>query len=149
MLIVLLVGLPGSGKSYWLEQNRLPSLSSDDMRVVLTGDVTNQANNRLIFSTLRTLCAARLQAGAAVTYIDSTALALWERRSWIRFAELHGCDIECVFFDVPLEECQRRNAARHRVVPDEAMRRMAARLVPPSVDEGFRRVTVPREAQSP
>lgn len=144
MLIVLLVGLPGSGKSYWLEQNRLPALSSDSTRIQLTGDVTNQTNNRLIFSTLRTLCAARLKAGCEVTYIDSTALALWERRSWIRFAELHGCDIECVFFDVPIEVCLRRNAARYRVVPDEAMQRMAARLVPPSVNEGFRRVTVMR-----
>jgi hypothetical protein len=43
---------------------------------------------------------------------------------------------------VPLEVCRERNARRHRVVPDEAMVRMAAKLVAPTVEEGFARVTV-------
>lgn len=144
MRIVVLVGLPGSGKSRWLSDNKLPSLSSDDLRLMLTGDATHQGINRLIFSTLRQLCAARIQAGCDVTYIDSTALTLWERRCWVRFAELHGCDIECVFFDVPLDECKRRNAVRDRKVPDHVMDLMNEKLVQPDIAEGFMRVDVVR-----
>jgi len=48
-----------------------------------------------------------------------------------------------VFFDVPLDVCMQRNRGRNRVVPDEAMRDMAARLAPPSLDEGFNKITVP------
>ena len=40
--------------------------------------------------------------------------------------------------------CRQRNALRARVVPDEAMAVMAAKLVPPAVEEGFSRVTVVR-----
>jgi predicted kinase len=50
--------------------------------------------------------------------------------------------MEAVFFDVPLEVCLERNACRHRVVPEEAMRLMSQRLVRPSVEEGFERVVV-------
>jgi predicted kinase len=47
--------------------------------------------------------------------------------------------------DVPLEECKRRNRLRERVVPEEAMDRMAARLELPREEEGFARVRVVRQ----
>jgi predicted kinase len=144
MTLFVLVGLPGSGKTTWLQEKSLPALSSDELRARLTGDAANQENNRLVFATLRRLCEARLRAGCPETYIDSTALTLRERRCWIRWAELHGCRVEAVFFDVPVTVCAERNARRHRVVPEEAMARMAARLVPPRVVEGFAQVTVVR-----
>jgi predicted kinase len=50
--------------------------------------------------------------------------------------------VEALYFDVPLEVCRARNLRRDRVVPDEAMARMAAKLVPPDVAEGFVGVTV-------
>lgn len=141
MRLVILVGLPASGKSTWLKEKGLYALSSDAVRELLTGDMKDQTMNRLVFRTLRQLAAARVRAGAAVTYIDSTALTLWERRCWIRFAELHDCTAEAVFFDVPPEECKRRNALRLRVVPEQVLDRMAARLVPPAASEGFTRVS--------
>jgi len=46
-----------------------------------------------------------------------------------------------VFFDVPMEVCRARNARRQRVVPEEAIAKMAAKLAPPDIQEGFSRVT--------
>jgi predicted kinase len=45
-----------------------------------------------------------------------------------------------VFFNVPLEVCRERNAQRNRVVPGDALDKMAAKLVPPALTEGFDRV---------
>jgi predicted kinase len=56
-----------------------------------------------------------------------------------------GCGVEAVFFDVPLAVCVDRNARRHRVVPGEALAKMAGKLVPPTTEEGFTRVTVLKE----
>lgn len=94
---------------------------------------------------MRYLLRQRLAAGAQVTYIDATNLAPWERRSWIRFAEQHGCEVEAVFFDTPLETCLARNAARVRVVPADVVKAMSRRLLPPSKAEGFHSVTTVRE----
>lgn len=142
--IVVLTGLPGSGKSTWLANNKLPSLSSDQVRLLLSDNEDNQAIHRLVFRTMRYLLRQRIAAGAPVTYIDATGLAPWERRPWIQWAILHDCAIEAVFFDTPLQECLRRNGLRPRVVPPEVIRKMAQRLVPPSQAEGFERVTVLR-----
>ncbi|MGJ5813473.1 AAA family ATPase [Paludibaculum fermentans] len=144
MRLVILVGLPASGKSTWAQSKGLPILSSDAVRELLTGDATHQGVNRLVFRTLRQLAAARQQAGMPVTCIDSTALTVWERRCWLRFAQLHNCRAEVVYFDLPLAECKRRNAARQRVVPDHVMDWMSARLQPPAASEGFDRITVVR-----
>jgi predicted kinase len=49
-----------------------------------------------------------------------------------------------VFFDVPLELCMERNRKRQRTVSDEAMQRLAEKLVPPKFEEGFSKITVVR-----
>ncbi|MBI4892404.1 MAG: AAA family ATPase [Acidobacteria bacterium] len=141
MRLVLTVGLPGSGKSTWLRGQGVEAISSDGVRALLSGDETNQSLNRLVFRTMRQMAKARMLAGAEVTYIDSTALTKWERRCWVRFAELNDCEVEVVFFEVDEEECLRRNAGRARVVPEDVLRRMAARMERPSVDEGFLRIS--------
>ncbi|MDQ6665610.1 MAG: ATP-binding protein, partial [Acidobacteriota bacterium] len=63
-------------------------------------------------------------------------------RPYINIGRSYGCDVEAVFFDVPLEICRQRNRLRERIVPDEAMEMMGAKLIVPSVGEGFRRVSV-------
>ncbi len=125
-----------------MEQSGLAALSSDATRLLLTGDETNQTQNRAVFAAMRELLKRRVGAGTALTVVDATALTPWERRCWIRLAELLDCEIEARYFDTPLEECLRRNQNRARRVPEEAIRRMAQRLIPPSVEEGFQRVTI-------
>ena len=144
MRIVVLVGLPGSGKSTYLEQMGAAALSSDALRKLLADDETDQTIHDRVFQALRYLLRQRLALERPVTYIDATNLTPDERRPYIGIGKSYSCEVEAVYFDVPLEVCRDRNARRHRVVPEDALAKMAAKLVPPSIAEGFDRVTAIR-----
>jgi predicted kinase len=136
--VILTVGLPGSGKSTHLEN----PISSDAIRLQLADDETDQTIHARVFATMRYLLRQRIALNRPVTYIDATNLTRRDRRPFIALARKYGCEIEALFFDIPLAVCKARNASRPRMVPDRVLDQMAAKLVPPSLEEGFSRIEV-------
>jgi predicted kinase len=142
--LVLLVGLPASGKSTWARRQGTAVVSTDEIRWMLSDDATNQLIHSTVFATVRFLLRRRFELRRPVTYLDATNSTRHERRAYIRLAHFYDTDVEAIYFDIPLEVCKERNRKRERIVPDWAIDAMAARLVPPSLDEGFVAVTVQR-----
>lgn len=147
--VVLTIGLPGSGKTTWFKRRGVTPLSSDMLRSILFDDIGEQRYQGLVFSTLRSLLRARLIAKMPWNYVDATNLSPHERRQWIKMAKSFGYDVQAVFFDVPFEVCMERNRRRDRTLSDEAMRKMAERLRPPSFKEGFSKITLVRVKGQP
>lgn len=138
--LLLLIGLPGSGKSTFAREHCLPVLSSDAFRVLLADDAADQTVNSRVFRLLHAVLRERLELRRPLTCIDATSLTRAERRPYIEIAHELGAEINAVYFDVPLEVCLDRNSRRDRIVPLEAMLLLASRLEPPSLDEGFRSI---------
>ncbi len=143
-IVVLAIGLPGSGKSSWFKRHNVVPLSSDMVRSLLFDDVRDQRFQDLVFSNLRSMLKARLIAKRPMNYVDATNLTPQERQHWIKLAKDYNYEVHAVFFDVPLEVCVERHQRRDRVVPEDIMRRMAAKLKAPSFEEGFAKITVVR-----
>ena len=114
------------------------------LRLLLFDDAQEQRFQDLIFSNLRSMLKARLIARRPLNYVDATNLTPHERHSWIKLAKDYGYEVQAVFFEVPVEVCLERNQRRDRVVDEAVLRRMAAKLKPPTFEEGFSKVTVVR-----
>src|ERR1035441_10001755 len=80
-----------------------------------------------------TECAAAARGTGRGACQKRNALPIWG--PYLAIGRAWECEVEAVFFDVPLDVCLERNAQRQRVVPGEALAKMAAKLVPPSVED--------------
>ena len=114
------------------------------LRQLLFDDAQEQRFQDLVFSNLRSMLKARLIARRPLHYVDATNLTPHERASWVKLAKDYGYEVQAVFFDVPLDVCLERNRRRDRIVDEDVMRRMAAKLKAPTFEEGFSKVTVVR-----
>jgi predicted kinase len=146
-LVVLAVGLPGSGKSSWFKRHNITPLSSDLLRSLLFDDPAEQRFQDLVFSNLRSMLKARLIAHRPLNYVDATNLTPQERQNWIKLGKDFGYEVQAVYFDVPLEVCIERHQRRDRLVPEDVMRKMSAKLKAPTFEEGFSKITVVRVKQ--
>jgi|SRR5450432_28826 predicted kinase len=146
-VVILAVGLPGSGKSSWFKRHNITPLSSDMLRSLLFDDPSEQRFQDLVFSNLRSMLKARLIAHRPLNYVDATNLTPQERSNWIKLGKDFGYEVQAVYFDVPLEVCIERHQRRDRLVPEDVMRKMSAKLKAPTFDEGFSKITVVRVKQ--
>lgn len=107
------------------------------MRLLLSGDETNQAIHGKVFGAIRHLLRTRLEIGASPTIIDATNLRRRDRKPWLCLIAKYGALAEAVHFDVPVELALTRNRARQRQVPEEVIHQMFAKLQLPTLEEGF------------
>ena len=113
---IMLIGLPGSGKSTYRKNfNGYDIHSSDDIREELnTNDPWEEMHKRTQQS---------LKEGRSVVY-DATNLSRKKRRNILSIAK--GCNAKtiAIVFATPFIECLERNERRQRRVPICAMNRM-------------------------
>src|SRR6266700_8288652 len=107
--IIITVGLPGSGKSTYLNQLGVNAISSDAIRLLLADDATIQTIHVRVFATMRYILRHRIAIGRPVSYVDATHLTVAERAPYVSIARAYDCEIEALFFDTPAEICQSRN----------------------------------------
>ena len=135
---VMLVGLPGSGKSTYIEKYYATYKihSSDAIREELSGDVNNQDINKQVFATLHKRVKADLAKGRGVVY-DATNISWKRRKAFLQ--ELNGirCLKKCILMATPFEVCVQRNKDRERTVPYFAIDRMYRNFDIPWYNEGW------------
>ena len=133
--LVLLCGIPGSGKSTWR------ALNLDATHMVVSKDRMPRSAGKQARQD-RELRAA-LGAGRPVV-LDNTNLTRTARTAAIASATALGVPCRAVVITAPLEVALARNAARteRTRVPEGIVRQMAHRWEQPSVEEGLVEVTV-------
>ena len=137
--LIMLIGLPSSGKSTWSSKymdcyKNTELVSSDSIREEVFGDVNDQSHNAKVFNIVHKRVVAAIKNGKDAI-LDATSLSRKRRIHFIK--SIPECEVRAIVFAIPFEECCKRNAARERVVPQEAMERMYRSFQPPHYAEGF------------
>lgn len=128
--LVLLIGLPGAGKSTFCAQRFAAShevISKDALK-------RRQSPARLHDA----LLGRALAAGRSVV-VDNTNVSLAQRRGLIALGRAHGARVLGYTFEANARECVARNALRTgpERIPNVGIFAAAKRLVQPSLAEGF------------
>ena len=123
--LIMLVGLPASGKSTVTATYRDTHavINYDTFRAILLHDVTNQAHNQAI-ATLGSFVATWLCERRYNIVIDNANLKRLYRSVWYDLATTHGYRIQVHQPRVLLIQCLRRNMRRERRVPLRVMLRL-------------------------
>lgn len=137
---IMLVGLPGSGKSYIAKEffSGATIISSDAIREKLWGDANDQRDPIKVFNEMERQLIIALENDEDVVY-DATNIHSRNRRALVRrilhnFPKTECC---CVVVACSIKECKRRQNDRERKVPDEVIDRMARQFEVPYYNEGW------------
>ena len=132
--VILMSGLPGSGKDTWLAANAgdMPVISLDDLRKEL--DIDPTAAQGPVVAAARDLARSYLRAQRPFIW-NATNLSRMLRSQLIDLFSDYKAKVRIVYLEAPLPEVTRRNRARARVVPEAAITRMLDRWEPPDLTE--------------
>lgn len=147
--LILLIGLPGSGKSalaqqLLIEAPRRQLISTDAIRKQLFGDEAIQGSWLLIWQEVQwqfQQAVMQIKHNSRLDAIyDATNAQRSQRREVISLARKTGfTHIVGLWLDTPVWLCLTRNKKRDRTVPDDVIFRMYRQLrdAPPTLTEGL------------
>lgn len=142
--LVLLRGIPGSGKSTFIKENGLEpyTLSPDNLRLLYAspihteyGITISDRNEKKVWNFLLELLDIRMGNGD-FTVVDATHASPKSFTNYKKLAQQHRYRVYCVDFShIPLTQIQKQNKSRadYKIVSDAIMERMHTNILKTTV----------------
>lgn len=147
-VVTVMSGLPGSGKSTWIEDNipHLPKVSLDDLREDMDVDPTDN-QGRVIQAAIE---AAKVHLRAKRDFVwDTTNITLDMRSKIVRLLRDYNARIRMVYVETPTDVLLKQNNDREATVPIAVLAKLARKLDPPKDWEAHEVVRVISSGVSP
>jgi predicted kinase len=153
--VVLVCGLPGSGKShfartYFMNSGRKRVNRKEIRRLLFEMTAFGQKWSEAEFDSQdeflvkhveRKIVEHLLQSKQKVL-IDNTHISRESRKTFVTIAHQAGKSIGAIFLDTPVIRCLERNRSRDDAIPERVISNLAAEKELPELSEGFKDVLV-------
>lgn len=135
--VILLSGLPGTGKDTWIKDNcpDLPMISLDEIRAELKIPPTR--NQGIVVDTARERAKELLRKKQGFVW-NATNILPMTRKQQVDLFISYGASVRVVYLETGWDEQLRRNAGRKDAVPESAVSDMLEKLTPPERFEAHR-----------
>jgi putative nucleotidyltransferase with HDIG domain len=132
--VILMCGLPGTGKDYWIEHNHpdLPMVSLDKLREEMGISPTDEQGT--IVQAGKDLAKGYLKTATPFVW-NATNIVKPIRSGLIRLFASYNARIRVVYLEVPIERVLQQNRDRSRFVPTAVIHRFRDRLEIPNITE--------------
>jgi len=136
--VILMVGLPRSGKSTWARRVGIPIVNPDSIRMALHGQAYITEAEPMVWSIAQYMVRALLLAGHEAVVVDATNTSVNRRKLWI--SPNDEWDLYYKHIDTPLDVCIDRAGDNPPLV--EAIHRMNNSYEPVTIEEGIKELVV-------
>ncbi len=151
-MIHMMIGIQGSGKTTFSNE-----LANDINAEIVSTDLVRTTNpgisEDLVWPYVYKQVAECVKNNIEVIF-DATSITPKVRKRFIDNVESHGvkCEIVAYFFDVDKNVCAKRVEKRNKDntqinIPIEVIYSYSERLVPPTLDEGFKCIKIVRDGK--
>lgn len=157
--IVLVCGLPGSGKSHFARQHFRESghcrVNRKELRRLLYemihfggewSEAKYDASDEFLVKHVERKIIEHLLQNKQKVLVDSTNVSVESRKGYLGIARQMRRSIGVIFLQTPAALCLERNRARPDAVPERVIANLAAALELPRSDEGFQEILVLKSA---
>lgn len=137
-MFTMLIGLPGSGKSYYGQKREKPGtviISSDVIRQELFGNASSQEDNNRVFKEMLVRTLKNLDRGVNVIY-DATNVVRKKRKELLTKLPPYVLKYAVVVW-APITVCIDRDIHRERHVGKDVINKFVKLYQPPFFDEGW------------
>ena len=153
--VVLVCGLPGSGKSHFAGTHFAAGgrkrVNRKEIRRLLF-EMTNfgkkwaetefASNDEFLVKHVERKIIEHLLQTKQKILVDNTNISAESRKPFVAIAHQAGRSVGAIFLDTPVIRCLERNRARADSLPERVISQLAAEKELPRPDEGFKEVLV-------
>ena len=129
--LILTVGLPKSGKTWWASRQNQPVVNPDAIRLALHGQVFEPRAEPTVWSIARVMVRHYFEyrPGPCTVILDATNITPQRREEWLS----REWQVKYAVFDTSLEVCRRR--AVETGFPEDVLNRMSRQMVLPARED--------------
>ena len=142
-LMIIMAGLPRSGKSTWIKEYGMERyvIGADNIRRILHGQQFIEQAEPMVWAVRRYILDNTLMQGLDCI-IDETNLTVKRREDLIALAKHYGYKVNCVYVRTPKEICIKRAEVEGNFKLLKVIERMDAYTEVPTNLEGFNFIEV-------